>query len=146
MPYRRQQISDTSPASASTAVGSKLAGLGEYDFIRVDALLVGATGGALDVYLQRCIGPNAWADWVHFAQLAAGAAAIRYSLMAQLANNTTIVTANAGTDSTPAVGLAAATFLGGHPGDTIRAVYVAGAGTSAGAAVLIHVGAWGVSR
>ncbi len=116
-----------------------LSGLGDYDDIRVDAMLIGATGGALDVYIQRNIGPNLWADWVHFAQLAAGAAAVRYSLMANLAGSTTITTANAGTDATPAVGLAAATFIGGHPGNTIRMVYVAGASTSAGAAVTVYV-------
>jgi hypothetical protein len=139
-------ISDTSPATATTALGTVLSGLAEYDFIRVDALLVGATGGTLDVYLQRNIGPNAWADWVHFAQLAAGAAATRFSLMASLANSTIITTANAGTDAAPAVGLAAATFIGGHPGNTIRPVYVGGASTSAGAAATFYVYAWGNSR
>jgi hypothetical protein len=143
MSSRLFTFSETSPAAASTVVGGSIAGLGEYDFLRVDALLVGATGGALDVYLQRRIGPDAWADWVHFAQLAAGAAAVRYSLMANLANSTTITTANAGTDATPAVGLAAATFIGGHPGSVVRAVYVAGASTSAGAAVKIYITAWG---
>jgi hypothetical protein len=143
MGLRLFTVSDTTPAAASTAIGATQASLGNWDFLRVDAMLVGATGGTLDVYLQRCVGPDAWADWVHFTQLASGAAAVRYSLMASLANSTTITTANAGTDTVPAVGLGAGTFIGGHPGDTIRAVYVAGAGTSAGAAIKFYIRAWG---
>jgi hypothetical protein len=132
-------ISDTSPAAASTVVGSQVAGMGEFDYVRIDAALVGATGGTLDVYLQRMIKPGAWADWIHFAQLAAGASAIRYSAMAGHGLSTTITTSNRGSDATPGVTLAAATFLGGHPGDVVRAVYVAGASTSAGAAVVIDL-------
>lgn len=139
-------ISDTSPAAASTAVGTVIAGLGDYPFLRVDASLVGATGGTLDVYLQRQIKPDAWADWLHFAQLASGASAIKYSVIAAHALSTTITTSNRGTDAAPGVTLAAATFVGGHPGDRVRAVYVAGASTSAGAAVVIDIIGWGQYR
>lgn len=133
-------IIGTSPAAASTAIDpTVIYGLARFSSVRIDALLVGATGGTLDVYLQRKLGPNAWADYCHFAQLAAGATAVRYSVTAAQINSTAIVTANGGTDAAPAVGLAPATFLGGHPGDTLRVVYVAGAGTSAGAAVALYV-------
>lgn len=132
-------ISETSPAAASTVVGAVVSGLADYPYVRIDAALVGATGGTLDVYLQRLIKPGAWTDWIHFAQLAAGAAAVRYSAIASPGLSTTITTSNRGSDGTPSVSLAAATFLGGHPGNTVRAVYVAGASTSAGAAVVIDL-------
>ena len=146
MSYRIWTIADTSPAAAGTAVGSVIASLDEYDYIRVDAALVGATGGTLDVYLQRLVKPNAWADWVHFAQLAAGASAIKYSVIGAHGLSTTITTSNLGTDATPAVSLAAATFVGGHPGKSLRAVYVAGASTSAGAALSIVVTGYRADR
>lgn len=139
-------INDTTPAAPGTAVGTVIASLDEYDYVRVDASLVGATGGTLDVYLQRLIKPNAWADWVHFAQLAAGASAVKYSLVGAHGLSTTITTGNIGTDAAPAVSLAAATFLGGHPGKSLRAVYVAGAGTSAGAVLNITATAFRPDR
>jgi hypothetical protein len=139
-------ISETSPAAAGTVVGAGVNGLGDYPYLRVDADLVGATGGALDIYLQRMIKPGAWTDWLHFAQLAAGAAAVRYSAIVSPGLSTTITTSNRGTAATPLVSLAAATFLGGHPGDSVRAVYVAGASTSAGALVTVDIVGWGQYR
>ncbi len=132
-------ISDTSPATAITAVGSVVSGLSDYPLLRVDAALVGATGGTLNVYLQRLIKPGAWADWLAFTQLAAGAAAIRYSAIVGHGLSTTITTSNRGSDGTPGVTLTAGTFLGGHPGNTVRAIYVGGASTSAGAAVVVDI-------
>jgi hypothetical protein len=52
--------------------------------------------------------------------------------------NTTITTVGTGTSPV----LAANTFLGGHPGNQVRALYVAGAGTAAGAAQSIEITAW----
>lgn len=144
--HRVFTISDTSPAAASTAVGSSVTGLSLYPYLRIDADLVGATGGTLDIYLQRLIKPGFWSDWLHFAQLAAGAAAIRYSAVACHALSTTITTNNRGTDAAPGVSLAAATFVGGHPGDVVRAVYVAGASTSAGAVVTVDITGFGQFR
>lgn len=136
-------VTDTSPAAASTVVGAGLRGLGRFTSLRIDALLVGATGGVLDIYLQRLVAANVWADWCHFVQLASGGAAARYSLKCAMADSTTIVAANAGTDAAPAVGLSAATFLGGHPGEGFRLVYVAGTSTSAGAAIELYVTGFG---
>lgn len=139
MAFRYWTISDTTPAAASTVAGDEIGGFDEYDWIRIDADLVGATGGALDVYLQRLIKPGAWSDYIHFAQLASGAVAIRYSAIGSHGLSTTITTSNISAQSPPTVSLAAATFLGGHPGKVLRAVYVAGAGTSAGALVNIYI-------
>jgi hypothetical protein len=111
----------------------------------VEAHLVGATGGTLDVWLQRKAGPNLWVDWVHFAQLAAGASAIHYSFIVK--NTATAAGAlgavtTVGNDATPAVGAGTGLITNNHPGDAVRVVFVAGASTSAGAAQKITI--WGV--
>jgi hypothetical protein len=130
-------ISDTSPSSASTAVGDSIGGLTAFSEIHIEADLVGATGGTLDVYLQRKLADNLWRDWIHFTQIASGGAAVKYSARSQ--NATGITAVGGGTDASPGVALAASGIIGGHPGATIRAVYVAGTSTSAGAAVTIRV-------
>ena len=64
-------ITGTSPGSASTAiVGSVARGLRAYDWFTVHANLQGATGGTLNVRLQRKITDDVWSDWVSFTQLA----------------------------------------------------------------------------
>ncbi len=144
--HRVFTITETSPVAAGTAIGSSVTGLGAYPFLRIDADLVGATGGTLDIYLQRLIKPGAWADWLHFTQLASGGAAVRYSAIVGHSISTTITTNNRGTDATPGGSLAAGTLVGGHPGDVVRAIYVAGASTSAGALVTIDISAFGQYR
>jgi len=149
-------LSSTSPAAASTAVGLGASGLAKFLAVRIDAVLVGATGGVLDVYIQRKIAPNVWVDWAHFPQLAAGASAVAYSLIVQAANVGTPLTgtasqtiasiATAGNDATPTPALAAATLTLNHPGDMIRVVFVAGASTSAGGAQKIYATGIGPSR
>lgn len=134
-------ITDTSPASATTTVSANTAtGLAEFDWFMIDATLTGGTGGTLNVYLQREIATNVWADWIHFPELAAGAAAVSYSVQPQASN--LIATVGIGTTAAPGVALAAGGNVGGHPGDTIRAVYVAGTSTSAGATQVIRVSGW----
>lgn len=149
-------LSGTSPAVASTAVLATASGLAKFSAIRVDAVLLGATGGALDVYIQRKVAANVWVDWAHFAQLAAGASATAYSLTVQVGNLGSVVNGTPsgtiaaittrGDDATPSPGLAAGTVDLNHPGDMIRAVCVAGASTSAGAALSITVTGLGPSR
>jgi hypothetical protein len=134
-------LTETSPAVASTAVSAgTITGLARYDWITVEADLQGATGGTLDVYVQRKLATNLWRDWIHFTQLAAGGAAVKYS--AQPQPDTAIIVVGGGTDAAPGVALAANTSVGGHPGDTLRLVFVAGAGTSAGAAQTVRVMGW----
>lgn len=138
-------ITGTTPAAASTAiVGSQLNGLHQYTWFTLDAALVGATGGVLDIYIQRQIAlaedvaGGIWVDWLHFTQLAAGAAAIKYSV--ESGSGTSIATVAHSTDASAGTPiLAAGTFVGGHPGQAIRCVAVAGASTSAGAAVTIYL-------
>jgi hypothetical protein len=129
-------ISDTTPAAASTAIGDVIVGLGNYDSLQIVADLVGATGGTLDVYLQTSPdGGTTWYDYAHFPQLLAAAAAIRYMVNVSSRTTSSIVVVGKGT--TPA--LALNTVVGGTWGDRLRALYVAGAATSAGAAITISI-------
>jgi len=136
-------VTGTSPGSASTAVGPQLGGLGKYDSLLITASLLGATAGVLDVYIQRKITTNVWADWAHFTQLTAGSTAKYYSLYAtDTASPAAPVAIGVGTDAAPGVLLAAGSFVGGMPGSDIRLVFVAGASTSLGAAQTIYVTAF----
>jgi hypothetical protein len=130
-------LGGTSPSSASTVVGNTVGGLQKLASIRVDADLTGATGGTLDVYLQTSHDEGStWRDYAHFAQVAAGAAVAHFSFMAFRATGSSTIVAT-GSGTSPA--LAANAVLGGDFGDRMRVVYVAGAGTSAGAAQTITV-------
>lgn len=135
-------ITGTTPASASTAiVGERQGSLLPFDWFTIDASLVGATGGVLDVYLQRQVTTDVWADWLHFTQLTAGAAAVRYSAVSGYDRQ--LIAVGVGTDSSPGTpALAAGSFVGGHPGQWLRCVAVAGASTSAGAAITIRITGW----
>jgi hypothetical protein len=108
------------------------------NYITIVAELVGITGGTLDVTIQDSPDGVVWYDYVHFAQLAAGAAAIKTSYTPALPN--AIVTIGKSVDpATPVPVLAAASFRGGHPFRYLRSVAIAGAGASAGAAQTITV-------
>lgn len=141
-------LTGTTPAAAGQAAvsGMALQGLDKYEALTIDALLVGATGGTLDVYIQRLIDPTgngAWLDWVHFPQLNAGASAIRYTIGAPSPTTGIVavgLTQTNGTSGAPA--LAANTFVGCLPGDQIRVLAVAGVSTSAGAALTMYVSAF----
>jgi hypothetical protein len=134
-----KKISDTSPASASTAIGDTVGGLSAFDTINVFATLTGATGGVLDVYLQGSSDNGVtWYEVAHFAQIPAAQAARTYKFTFVLDSTITQVgTGTAGSAGTAVI--AANTVVPGHPGDMMRAVYVAGASTSAGAAQVINI-------
>lgn len=124
-----------SPASATTTAQTAVTDLGQYRSMTVYASIQGGTGGTLDIYIQ--MSPDAgttWIDYAHFAQLAAGAAAITRSFSV-CKDSQALTISTIGTGTTPA--LAANTVLGGNFGDRLRVVYVAGAGTSAGKAQTI---------
>jgi hypothetical protein len=129
-------ISDTSPAAAGTTVGGHVGMLQNYDSLTIRATLTGATGGTLDVYLQTSVDGAEWVDYIHFAQLADGAAAVTKAVVVSRAGQQTAIT-TVGTNASPA--LAANSVIGGDFGNQMRAVYVAGAGTSAGAAQVIRI-------
>lgn len=138
----------TTSTTAAAILGSVIGGLDKYDWFTVDASLVGAPVGTLDVYLQRRVQTTAqqsggvWADWMHFPQLTAGASRVYYSGQSLALNALTVV--GRGTDAsagTPA--LAANTSLGGHPGEALRLVTKSGTRTMTGAALVVVVNAWG---
>ena len=128
-------ITGTTPAAPGTAVvGAAITWLDRYDVVRIAADLAGATGGPLDVYLQTSPNGGAnWYDYAHFTQLAAGAAATRFFVVPTPSNTISAV----GKDLVPA--LAANTCVGGHPGERMRVVAVAGALTTAGAVATVYV-------
>lgn len=133
--YGNFLISGTSPAAAGPAVIGNVAGpLTDFESLSIAASLVGATGGTLDVYIQYTPDEGAtWFDIVHFPQLLAGAAAIKYiANIARFAQPTVPVVSG---DTLLAVN----TIVQGEFGNQLRCKVVAGAGTSAGAAVLIKI-------
>lgn len=143
-------FAETSPATPSTAASNAVvvgsAGpvgvassapidLTNFSSLAVSAALIGATGGALDVFLQTSFdGGTTWVDYAHFPQLAAAASAVKYvftsSMNAQ--NAAPLVVGNGLTPS-----IAANTVVGGAWGDRFRLVFIAGASTSAGAVVAV---------
>lgn len=134
---QRHVITGTSPASATTdVVGNIVGGLQIYDSLQIIAMIQGGTGGTLDLYLQTSVDGTNWYDYVHFAQLADGAAALTRYLSVSRAGQVTTLTA-IGSGTSPA--LAANTVLGGDFGTRLRLLAVAGAGTSAGASQTIVI-------
>jgi len=145
MPCSNLVLSGTSPAAASTVAGTALLGsqtdlrsqkLSGFKSMRVEATLQGATGGTLDVYLQVSYdGGVTWSDYVHFAQLAAGAASVTYGVSMSRSNGDALAAVGKGT--TPL--LAAGDWRDGEWGDAARLLFVAGGGTSAGAVQSVKI-------
>lgn len=141
--FRRRSIpvlTFPSAAAAGTTVLGLIEGISRFNTFSLDALLLGATGGTLDVYLQRLVDTNVWLDWARFTQLASGGAAIDYSIFFHPAASAPALT-HVGQWGAAAVGgtpagtqvITAGTVVPCHPGDQLRVVGVAGSGTSAGA-------------
>jgi len=130
-------LSATSPSAQSTVAGPVAAGLENVDSLLILASLTGATGGVLDVYLQTSAdGGASWYDYAHFAQKAAGSGVTHHLFsVSRHAQQLTITTV--GKDTTPA--LPANTVVGGSFGDRLRVLFVAGSGTSGGAAQTIEL-------
>lgn len=154
MPLAHYTFSETSPAAAGTAASSNAisavaasypagvaAPLDDYDALDITAVLKGATGGTLDVYIQTSLdGGVTWTDSVHFPQLAAGASQVIYrTSITHLAQPTSAAPVVVGQGLNPA--LAVNVSVQGGWGDRARLVMVAGSGTSAGAVVSVTVAA-----
>ena len=132
----KHTITATSPADGTAAATGHVK-VDRFGAVRVVGILQGATGDTLDVYLQASWdNGTTWFDIGHFAQLAAAAAVTTKTVTyAREQQNTTAVAIGSG--ASPA--LAANTFLGGEFGGLIRAYFVPGASTSAGASQTIHI-------
>lgn len=142
IPIKPKTISGSSPASASTAVvGSALNGLSECDWFMIDATIIGGTGGTVDAWLQRKVeGTDNWRDWIRFPQVSA-ASTKHYSV--QVMSSISIYEVSQGTTASPGTPtIVANTSIGGHPGDKVRLVVTAGAGTSAGATQTVRIHGW----
>lgn len=129
------RLAGTTPATASTAVIDEVVErIESWENMTVYADLVGATGGTLDVRLQTEVHPGAgiWRDWLAFAQLASGAAAVKYGASA---SDRGIAPVAVGDQTTPLLASTAGPI--GMPGTNLRLVATAGAGTSAGAAIVV---------
>jgi hypothetical protein len=125
-------------ANAASWCAAGVAGpLDDYDSIGIDADLVGATGGTLDVYLQSSPdqGVN-WYDIVHWTQLLSGAAAVKYSSPISQSTSTSTATA-VGKNLSPS--LNQGTVVNGAFSDRMRLVMVAGSGTTVGAPVVVRL-------
>lgn len=137
-PSIRKKIAETSPAAASTVASTAtIGGLDGGDIVQVIATLTGATGGTLDVYLVDSFdGGTTWLELCHFPQLADGGAVRTYTTTQVL--DSTITTVGKNTTAATCVGtLAANTVRPGPWGDQVKAVFVAGGGTSVGAAQVV---------
>lgn len=142
-------FNETSPSAPGTAASSQFVStsagppgvatqqLDDYQAVSIEANLIGATGGTLDVYVQISTDMGTtWYDYVHYTQLANGASAISYvSSCASGAQNLSLATI--GKNLNPA--LAAGTAVGGAWGDRFRLVMVAGSGTTVGAPVQVRI-------
>ena len=135
-------ITGTTPAAPGNAVLGTIApdvslvspnvfaDISQFESLALSVSLIGATGGALDVYIQSSpdLGVS-WEDIAHSPQVAAGGGAVRYRWNTGRWNGsaTAVVTGD--------MVLAVNTYLQGEWGDRLRVKVLAGAGTSAGAAV-----------
>jgi hypothetical protein len=151
MPVANYTFVEVSPAAPGTIASSQLVSggidngiangicglIGDYDGADIIADLLGATGGSLDVYVQLSPdeGTN-WYDIIHYPTLAAGAAAVSYHTPVSLSTFTSTC-AVVGKNLSPK--LSAGTVINGAFTDRLRLVMVAGASTSAGAAVVVRV-------
>lgn len=145
MGFRNQlyTITGTSPAAAGSAIIGTVRNLGDFDWFQIFAILIGGTGSAGDdAWLQYRLDPDVdvWVDWLRFPAISASTT---YKYAIDSGATTSIIATGSGTLAAPGtVALAANTFVGGHPGDTLRLVYTAGASTSAGKTQTVYVRGW----
>src|SRR4051812_28718414 len=133
-------LSGTSPAAASaTVVGyTTSTELRSFSTCSFYAVVAGATGGTLDIYIQTAFkkvnASPTWVDVAHFPQLAAAAAAsaFAFSITRWSPTSSAFVAGLNTVSGTPA--LAVNTVVPGIFGYLFRVVYKTGAGTTAGAA------------
>lgn len=131
-------FSGTSPSSATTTVSTSLTGIDAFTKCIIYAVLTGATGGTLDVVLQSTPdGGTTWYDVCHYTQIVAAAAAVGNFVSltrGETYSTTTPVVVNS-VSTTPV--LAAGQVIPHGLGNGLRVLYVAGVGTTLGAAQVI---------
>jgi hypothetical protein len=120
--------SGNSPAGAATQATTPVVGFKDCRAITIIANLLGAAGGALDVYIQDSPDGVDFYDYAHFTQLASGAAAVTYAYSPSPINDAIKAI---GKNLTPA--LTANSVRGGHWYDQLRVLFVAAGGAAAAA-------------
>ena len=137
-----RKFTDTSPAAAGNAASGETAlNCALYKWIRITAQITGGTGGTTQMVVQSKMAGDTWVEWASSAAVAAGVTTVYvFSPEATAVVSTVGITDDALTAYTPT--LAAGTCVGGHPGDTVRLVWVAGVGTSAGDAQVVYLEGW----
>src|SRR5262245_40025946 len=112
------ELSPTSPAAPGNSIVTVSDGLNPYRSCLIWTRQQGATGGALDIYIQvlmNKVSPQKWMDYAHFTQRAAAAAAVENSLvLCKEGQPQTPAITIVGSDLTPA--LAAGSVVGGDWG------------------------------
>ena len=132
-------VNGQSPAGAGTTGVAAVTGLDPYTKVLIFAVLQGATGGTLDVYIQTSVNggqAGGWVDVAHFPQLAAAAAKVGYFLSltrGDASGNAAAVAPIVVNVIDGAPVLAVNVFIPSGFGNALRVVFVAGAGMSAGA-------------
>jgi hypothetical protein len=152
-------FNEVSPSSPGTAVSSRpvgggvssAAGLGivvpidDSAGMDIIAILQGATGGTLGVYVQCGMDDGNWFDIVAYPQLTAGNSQVIYKTNISPVALTSSTTPNAaptviGMGLNPALSQASGgSTVQGQGFDRVRLVMVAGSGTTAGAPVKVYV-------
>lgn len=138
-------LSCMSPNAPGIAVGASVApdagyaatanqDLSNQEGIWVTLKTQGATGGTIDIYLQTWDGVD-WIDWAHLPTIAAGAAVSSTTFVPHIPAVPQFITT--GRNLTPA--MTAGNATGGPSSDRMRVLFVAGAGTTAGAMQTIRV-------
>lgn len=137
-------VGTTVPAGTAPGAGL-IVGVSQFTVAVVDAVLQGQTGGTLDVYIQSSLnagqdGSGNWFDVVHYTQLAAAGAAVRWLLTISRGYNRIVGAPSAANpaDGTPT--LAVNTMIADCLGNALRVVFVGGAGSSAGTTQIIRLG------
>jgi len=136
----QQEISFTSPATASTVIHTEMfTGLDAHNRYTIIAQTLGATGGDLNVYLQGYNGFD-WFDFISFPTLTAGDPAL--NLMGKIRRDSVppfpfFNWAVIGINDVPAMW--AGDVEHGDFTDRLRIIMVAGAGTAAGAVQTIAI-------
>lgn len=144
---RTQTITVASPDAAGTVIHTEMfRNFPRADVVQIDAVLSGATGGYLDVVLQRRVAVDSWIDLCRFVRLAAGSAAKRFSFTIDGSGlgpgGVRIFEVGGGSDASPDIALTVSNSTNTTPGDALRLILVAGAGTSAGASQSITLTAY----
>lgn len=144
---RTYVITGTTPAAPGNAVIGTIApdptlvapsitgDLSQFESMTITAILQGATGGTLDVYIQSAIDDTGtlWNDFVHYTQIPAAAASSTTRWTTCRWNQSSAAPVVTGD-----LVLAQTQFIPGEWGERIRVKVVAGAGTSAGAPLTIR--------